>query len=372
MNISNLTKIIRFNMMLEKSKTQRKSNTQKNNIYRRDSFNISNAAKTTASNGSSRNRDLDNKIDLDKYINEARKANEESLKNAGDKIISNNAGTYTDNYHAFKAALTEKYSKLAETSKAHSDPENYVQRKYYDKTCSWYANDLSDQERRIACMYENQMLREGKIHGVEYGDSLFRGISVNGDYVDEARNSFNGQMINAQITNILDAAGINISEINDLSFSIDPYSYYISANGVDNGLRENIENALNVGENGKNLYHYIKNINGGVSLPKDSVLKYQAYQQVKEFTDLEINKLSEKDGSYFTDSGENIIDIIEKSVENSPSVPKTHKQQVKNWLCGMIRELSSKGWNNIPDLTLNIDLPIQIPERSNIEKYITF
>ena len=63
---------------------------------------------------------------------------------------------------------------------------------------------------------------------------------------------------------------------------------------------------------------------------------------------------------------------IEKSVENSPSVPKTHKQQVRNWLCGMIRELSSKGWNNIPDLTLNIDLPIQIPERSDIEKYITF
>ena len=78
----------------------------------------------------------------------------------------------------------------------------------YLENCSWYAGDLTDEERQIAFNYEKQMLNTGSIKGVKYKDSLFRGIEVNGGAVDAARTVFNRQMVNAQIGNILKDSNI--------------------------------------------------------------------------------------------------------------------------------------------------------------------
>ncbi len=83
-----------------------------------------------------------------------------------------------------RETLTEKYSKLVEEAKAHSNPENYIHSKYFDKSSDYYEINLTDTERRIAYNYEMQMCRTGKINGVTYQDSLFRRIEVDGNSVD--------------------------------------------------------------------------------------------------------------------------------------------------------------------------------------------
>lgn len=102
------------------------------------------------------------------------------IENAGTQINAR-TGEYMSTGKAFRAALTEKYSKLAAEVKTHSNPEKYIHSKYFDKSSEYYETNLTDTERRIAYNYEMQMCRTGKINGVNFQDSLFRGIEVDGD-----------------------------------------------------------------------------------------------------------------------------------------------------------------------------------------------
>ena len=57
---------------------------------------------------------------------------------------------------------------------------------------------------------------------------------------------FKRQTINRQISNILSGEGIDTAGIPDTcAFAVDPYSYYISVDGVDGSLKQPMEQALN-------------------------------------------------------------------------------------------------------------------------------
>jgi hypothetical protein len=83
-------------------------------------------------------------------------------------------------------------------------------------------------------------------------------------------------------------------------------------------------------------------------------MKYQAYQQTYEYTELKLNELEEKDGTYYTSDGTDIKELVKNSVDESDTVPKDYKAQKKQWICGLISDISQKGWNNVSDMTLNI------------------
>ena len=226
----------------------------------RDTLTISASGKeklTKSTSGRTHNTSIDSSIDLKSYIASAKKTNQELIENAGAQI---NAKTseYMSTGKAFRAALTEKYSKLAAEAKTHSNPENYIHSKYFDKSSEYYETNLTDTERRIAYNYEMQMCRTGKINGVNYQDSLFRGIEVDGDSVDSDKIQFERALVNSQISNILKQAGVDTSSITkDCTFTVDPYSYEITVDGVDEETKVLMQNALNVGNNGKNLYKHI-------------------------------------------------------------------------------------------------------------------
>ena len=226
----------------------------------RDTLTISASGKeklTKSTSGRTHNTSIDSSIDLKSYIASAKKTNQELIENAGTQI---NAKTseYMSTGKAFRAALTEKYSKLAAEAKTHSNPENYIHSKYFDKSSEYYETNLTDTERRIAYNYEMQMCRTGKINGVNYQDSLFRGIEVDGGSVDSDKIQFERALVNSQISNILKQAGVDTSSITeDCTFTVAPYSYEITVDGVDEETKVLMQNALNVGNNGKNLYKHI-------------------------------------------------------------------------------------------------------------------
>ena len=299
----------------------------------RDTLTISASGKeklTKSTSGRTHNTSIDSSIDLKSYIASAKKTNQELIENAGTQI---NAKTseYMSTGKAFRAALTEKYSKLAAEAKTHSNPENYIHSKYFDKSSEYYETNLTDTERRIAYNYEMQMCRTGKINGV-----------------------------NSQISNILKQAGVDTSSITkDCTFTVDPYSYEITVDGVDEETKVLMQNALNVGNNGKNLYkhiYYCSTQDGCESsqVTEESKMKYEAYHQVYSYTGYGLDKLEEKNGTYYTESGENILDLVDKAVEDSGKVPKEFKQQMKNWIHDLVPTMSTKGWNNVPDTTLSI------------------
>ena len=159
---------------------------------------------------------------------------------------------------------------------------------------------------------------------------------------------------------LLYTSGVDTSSITkDCTFTVDPYSYEITVDGVDEETKVLMQDTLNVGDNGKNLYkhiYYCSTQDGCESsqITKESKMKYEAYHQVYSYTGYELDKLEEKNGTYYTESGENILDLVDKAVEDSGKVPKEFKQQMKNWIHDLVSTMSTKGWNNVPDMTLSI------------------
>ena len=46
--------------------------------------------------------------------------------------------------------------------------------------------------------------------------------------------------------------------------------------------------------------------------------------------------------------------LPDSAVESCGKVPKEFKQQMKNWIHDLISTISTRGWNNVPDMTLSI------------------
>lgn len=330
---------------------------------KRDSFEMSSAgAEMLAGQNhstASRNRNIDESIDLLSYVEEARRANKEAVENAGNEIKCNNMAVYQGTYDVFKKALIDKYTKLAAVAKSHDDPYGYLFQKYRNKGCAWYAADLTDREREIAYRYEMQMLETGTIKGLKGEDSLFRGIAVGPEVLYAAEVAFNTQMVNAQIDNIFKESGIELGEGDDCTFSVDPYSYYISVSGVGEEMKQRMESALNVGENGKNLYfHIIHCATGdGVNsrqLTEAGMLKHRAYQKVLEYTGLELETLEERNGTYYTKEGKDICNLVCEAINASKEVPVSQKPFRQDYACELIHELAKKGRDTIRDMVLRI------------------
>ena len=86
----------------------------------------------------------------------------------------------------------------------------------------------------------------------------------------------------------------------DCTFTVDPYSYEITVDGVDEETKVLMQNALNVGNNGKNLYkhiYYYSTQDGCESsqVTEESKMKYEAYHQVYSYTGYELDKLEPVD-----------------------------------------------------------------------------
>lgn len=352
-----------IDLLFNQEKRKHSISTNQNKTIEIDTLTISQEAQELStvkkSSGRSLNTKIDSSIDLSSYIEEAKKSNQEALENAGNNI-NINAVNYTSEIQALRAALNEKYSKLVEEAKTHSDPKSYIEQKYFNSSSEYYETDLSDTERNTGYQNEISMYENGKVIGVNMQDSLFRGLEVNGNVTDNTKIAFQRQLVNNQISNVLTNAGIDKTSISDsCSFSVDPYSYQITVNGVDNDIKVAMEQALNVGDNGKNLYKHIYNCSiqdgcNSTQINKESKLKYEAYQQVYEYSGLKLDELTEKNGTYYTSDGVDVLDIVNKNISESEEVPGAYKGQLKSWIQSLVSEISSKGWNNVSDMNLSI------------------
>lgn len=203
------------------------------------------------------------------------------------------------------------------------------------------------------------MLLKGKIDGVSGLDSLFRGMSdLGGDLTDSARISFKRQIVDKQISNIFTKNGIK-AESENVTFSVDSYSYYISVEGASSDeMKTRMEQALNIGNNGKMLWLHINsssNIQGvnSTQVSQDKLMKHRAYHLVNEYTGLDIRTLREANGTYYSGDTD-VLSLTDKSIEDSPSVPEDYKNAVKDWIRETVQSVSLRGWNNVGDMNLAV------------------
>ena len=311
----------------------------------------------------SENIKFDQTVDIQSYFEAAIEANQKTLENAGEEITrSGEKCPYVSSNEVCHQILTDKYSKLVEEAKQHDNPELYIERKYYDPTCPWFASDLTREERSIGYRNEISMLKRGKVVGTNMLDSVFRvnNLTIHYEEINASQISFYRQLCNAQLRNIFSKNGIEIGESNQFTFQVDPYSYYISVDCEDVVMKDKMESVLNQGENGKHLWSRIKwfserdGAHGVQVSDKLSYHKVLAYSEVNRYTGYQLNELREENGTYYTKDGADIKMLIREGVWNDPIFPYEAKEDYTQAVCSWIQEVAERGWENVPDMVLSI------------------
>lgn len=211
------------------------------------------------------NTSVDALIDVGDYIQRVQEHNENSIQNAGDSFIAYNKDSMEGIQDAYHAALIEKYTYLKNEALKHNEPMQYIYEKYHNPDSSYYASDLTESQRNIAYSCERDMLKFGTVRGVHYDDSLFGGANIFRAANDADEKIFNRRMVNKQLSNMLNNEKISIPSNVSLICTVDSVTCRISigdntGDNVDRStLINRIENAINNGNNGLELYMHIRN-----------------------------------------------------------------------------------------------------------------
>lgn len=170
------------------------------------------------------------------------------------------------------------------------------------------------------------------INGKQYDFASSEYVS-GGAYTGEYdRNLFNRQMVNRQIGNILSENGISISEGEDYTFTVDAYTKRISASGADSDKSRAIEDALNTGGNGKNLYDHIRMCG---TLEKNEqisqagqALRY-TNELVTQFVGVNLADCTQRGNDYITSDGQSIRTMLTDYVMQHPTEGFKQQDEVK-------------------------------------------
>lgn len=337
-----------------------KSYLRKNLSASRDDVSISSAGRELATTGKvpsiNINRMVDKTIDLSAFIEKAKKKNEEALEKVGTEIRDALIGFETLD-DVLRAALQEKYSKLVADAKAQPDPEEYISEKY-----SRYRREglLSEREAAAGWRYEMQILKNGEIGGWSTDDSLFRGVHFDWAAARRDESQLQRRIVNKQMENIFAQAGISKEQIGDnSSFTVNPYSYQITVQGVEESVKAQMEKALNVGTNGKFLYFHISKMASreganSIQLSEEGRMKYQTYHDVVRYSGYKLDELEQRGDSFYTQDHKDIKTLVAEGMQQDGMIPPMIKDEYIHRKLEAITKLARIGWKNVVDMPLKI------------------
>lgn len=359
MRINSYIKNAMFYKAINSKSSNRKSGLF-NGAVRNDTVVFSKKASEQLKSGTSQNRKIDGSIKLSSYLQKVDEKNKKAIENSGNSIKAQ--VHYNDESSAYEKVLNDKYRRLAAVAKSYESPEQYITDKYFNKSSSAYVSDLTETERRVAFNYEIQMVNTGEISGFDLRDSAFRGLSKSQGLLNKSESDFHRDVVNKQFSNMLQNAGINGAF--DFDISIDPYTYAINSKDGKDSIIDNIIKLLENGRNSEQLYKHIiiaslDNNHNNKSITKDGGAKYDLYHQCLNETGIDIRTLEEKNGTYYTKNGRDIIDVYNEAVDNSVknrtnNMPLNDAANYKKWFKDLVHTVSNKGWNNIDDMFLKI------------------
>ena len=248
-------------------------------------------------------------------------------------------------------AFNEHYEKVNEENKKFADPKQHIMEKYYNKKSPYYVEGLTNAERKICVENETNIFDGYDIHCL-YDPADMEEFGGSNVFVREMEyNQETRDAINDVVNHLFRKNGIVISEDTALRLTVDPYDYYIHAEGVDEEMAGRIEAALNQGKNGYNLYQHIYSCNpqNYNETPPDQYLqgdreKMVLYHFVDKLTGLDLRKLENRDGKYYTPDGEELWSALEKKYADLVAENKAAYDRI-----------AKNGWDKSTDCNLSLD-----------------
>lgn len=133
-------------------------------------------------------------------------------------------------------AFNEHYEKVNEENKKFADPKQHIMEKYYNKKSPYYVEGLTNAERKICVENETNIFDGYDIHCL-YDPADMEEFGGSNVFVREMEyNQETRDAINDVVNHLFRKNGIVISEDTALRLTVDPYDYYIHAEGVDEGV----------------------------------------------------------------------------------------------------------------------------------------
>lgn len=228
----------------------------------------------------------------------------------------------------------------------------YLSKKYFGTSDFAYTKKWDDPE--TYAMFENdyKAICYGTVGGANPNDPRLKGKTLYGG--DENTSRMERQkVISHQFSNLLAENGIYLNDDSTFLFSFHPYSYQSCvSNDKNSELAAFIEKLINTKDNSRQLFTYgLYNSN---NIDSNSLAKWRAYHNVMKYTGLDMSTLQASDGKYYSDDGKELMEMIREGISKDTSIGPQFKGAAFDYISEQISMVMKKGWNNIPDINMNI------------------
>jgi len=266
-----------------------------------------------------------------------------------DRVESNNHSQESEVYKAY-VKLEEVYSGVAASNRAKYKDKASLMSALEQKYSSTGPYSQYSRDERMA-MFRNEM--DMTMYGVcsDFTDPRLGGPVMSQS--DEERADYNRQMVNTQINNILTSAGLDVSLLGDMTFSIEPFNHTLTVLGLDDEKSSLIERLLNDNRNSTELFHHIMQSNR-FRIDDDARDKYRAIRDFKEKTGEDLRTYRQTAEGFVDASGRNALDVYKAALKATDIVPAQFKGVAYEVFSGNLQALMGKSFANISDLVLQI------------------
>ncbi len=208
-------------------------------------------------------------------------------------VFTSFADEFSKVTNEYADTIREHYAKEHAENLTYDNPSLHIWDKYKNAESPDFRSDMSEDERAWAYDQELDMLSGGK-HlqmGNPYAFSAAGGPPSLASAAMKALAAARNQ-IGQSVQTLLAENGVEIPAGTSFRLTVDPTSYSIKVSGLeDDALAEAIEQALNSGDNGKNLYNHLK-LTGSdsVEYANGHLAALDAQQELTDSTLAEIKK----------------------------------------------------------------------------------
>ena len=275
----------------------------------------------------------------------------------GDKLYANNENPYSEENIAIRQldeSLCDWAASVRRSCKDENEVKRYLSKKYFGLEDFPYTKKWEEPEKYAMYQNDYNAICFGTVKGANRQDPRISGKipHYNSNEEAEKQNKSTLQVaISNQFKNLLRNNNISLSDETVLSFDINPYTYLANiTENKNNDYGTLINTLINSNGNSRELMFWgIGNSNSN----KDSIIKWQAFHQIKDYTGLDLSKLQNKNGSFKTEDGQDLFDLLKDGIKKSKLRPE-YKGVAFDYISGLVNVVASKGWDNIPDLKLDI------------------
>ena len=208
-------------------------------------------------------------------------------------VFTSFADEFSKVTNEYADTIREHCAKEHAENLTYDNPSLHIWDKYKNAESPDFRSDMSEDERAWAYDQELDMLSGGK-HlqmGNPYAFSAAGGPPSLASAAMKALAAARNQ-IDQSVQTLLAENGIDLADDTSCRLTVDPTSYSIKVSGLeDDALAEAIEQALNSGDNGKNLYNHLK-LTGSdsVEYANGHLTALDAQQELTDSTLAEIKK----------------------------------------------------------------------------------